>query len=193
MNNAGAMFAERELTEEGLERTFATNLLSGFLLTETLIPKLIESAPARIINMSSGGMLSRRLRVSDLQNERDYKPADAYAHTKRAQVILTEIWAERLADEGVTVHSVHPGWADTAGVADSLPLFHKVIGPFLRTPAEGSDTMVWLAAADEPTHDSGRFWLDRRPRPTHLTKSTVEREQDRTELVEKLREFAEGI
>ncbi len=190
INNAGAMFGKRELTPEGFERTFATNLLSGFLLTELLIPKLVDSSPARIINMSSGGMYARRLQVSDLQNERDYKPADAYAHTKRAQVILTEVWAERLAPQGVTVHAVHPGWADTAGVQDAMPVFRKVMGPFLRSADQGADTMVWLAAADEPAQASGQFWLDRRPRPTHRHTSTVESEADRMSLLSQLRDYA---
>ena len=190
INNAGAMFAKRELTAEGFERTFVTNLLSGFLLTEMLIPKLVESAPARIINMSSGGMYTRRLSVSDLQNEKDYKPSDAYAHTKRAQVVLTELWAERLAPQGVTVHAVHPGWADTAGVQDALPAFRKMVGPFLRSAEQGADTMVWLAAADEPAEASGQFWLDRRPRPTHRLKSTVESEAARMSLIPQLRDYA---
>ena len=190
INNAGAMFAKRELTAEGFERTFVTNLLSGFLLTEMLIPKLVESAPARIINMSSGGMYTRRLSVSDLQNEKDYKPSDAYAHTNRAQVVLTELWAERLAPQGVTVHAVHPGWADTAGVQDALPAFRKMVGPFLRSAEQGADTMVWLAAADEPAEASGQFWRDRRPRPTHRLKSTVESEAARMSLIPQLRDYA---
>lgn len=190
INNVGAMFATRQLTDEGFERTFATNLLNVFLLTELLIPKLIDSAPSRIITMSSGGMYARRLRVSDLQNERHYRPADAYAHAKRAQVILTELWAERLAGTGVTVHAVHPGWADTPGVQESLPRFRKVVGPVLRTAEQGADTMVWLAAAEEPAQDSGKFWLDRRARPTHLMKSTVERAEDRQRLLSTLREYA---
>lgn len=190
INNAGAMFGERTVTDEGFERTYATNLLSGFLLTELLIPKLIESAPARIINMSSGGMYSRRLEVDDLQNERDYKPSDAYAHTKRAQVVLTEMWAERLEDSGVVVHAVHPGWADTEGVQSSLPLFRTLTRPFLRTPDQGADTMVWLSASEEPMRSSGRFWFDRRPRPTHLMSSTKETAADRERLLATLRHDA---
>jgi hypothetical protein len=61
---------------------------------------------------------------------------------------------------------MHPGWADTPGVVDSLPTFHRVVGPFLRTPQQGADTMVWLAAAPEPGSVTGGFWLDRRRRRT---------------------------
>lgn len=193
INNAGAMFAHRDVTDEGLERTFALNLLSGYVLTETLIPKLIESAPSKIINMTSGGMYSRKLDVTDLQNHRDYKPSDAYAHTKRGQVILTELWAERLHSEGVAVHAVHPGWADTDGVKDSLPTFRKLTKPFLRTPAEGADTAVWLAARLEPGSDSGRLWHDRAARPTHYMSTTKESVADRDALVTELNKMVQSL
>lgn len=174
INNAGAMFAQRGLTREGLEQTFALNLLSGFVLTEGLIPKLIESSPSRAINMSSGGMYSRRLDVGDLQNSTDYKPSDAYAHTKRAQVVLTELWAQQLASAGVSFHAAHPGWADTDGVKNSLPTFRKMSKPFLRSPAEGADTVIWLAASDAESLETGLFWHDRAARPTHYMKGTTE-------------------
>lgn len=193
INNAGAMFAERDLTKEGLEQTFALNLLSGFVLTEGLIPKLIESAPSRIINMSSGGMYSRRLDVSDLQNSTDYKPSDAYAHTKRAQVVLTEMWANELSSAGVSVHAAHPGWADTDGVKDSLPTFQKVSRPFLRSPAEGADTVVWLSASDPGPLGTGSFWHDRAARPTHYMKGTAESPEDRVALHEELTQVAASV
>jgi dehydrogenase/reductase SDR family protein 12 len=193
INNAGAMFSERGLTSEGLEQTFALNLLSGFVLTESLVPKLIESAPARIINMSSGGMYSRGLDMADLQNSVDYKPADAYAHTKRAQVILTELWAKQLQRDGVGVHAVHPGWTDTDGVRHSLPTFAKMSKPFLRSPAEGADTMVWLAASDPESLNTGLFWHDRAPRPTHYMKGTKADCEDRASLRSELTQVAANL
>lgn len=193
INNAGAMFSQRKLTREGLERTFALNLLSGFVLTEGLIPKLVESAPSRIINMSSGGMYSRRLDVSDLQNAKDYKASDAYAHTKRAQVVLTELWAQQLAGVGVTVHAAHPGWADTDGVRDSLPRFRRVSKPFLRSPAEGADTVMWLAASDAGSLKTGLFWHDRAARPTHYMKGTLGGTEDRDALREELSRVADNV
>ncbi|MDQ1248323.1 MAG: dehydrogenase/reductase family er 12, partial [Actinomycetota bacterium] len=96
----------------------------------------------------------------------DYDGVRAYARAKRAQVALTEQWAARFGDSGVVFHAMHPGWADTPGVAESLPGFRKVTGPFLRSPDDGADTIVWLAAADEPLAVNGRFWLDRTPRNT---------------------------
>jgi NAD(P)-dependent dehydrogenase (short-subunit alcohol dehydrogenase family) len=97
----------------------------------------------------------------------------AYARAKRAQVTLAELWAERLAPAGVAVHAMHPGWADTPGVERSLPTFRKVLGPLLRTAAEGADTLVWLAVDPAAVAGpSGRFWLDRRPRPVHRLAAT---------------------
>ncbi|NNC92261.1 MAG: SDR family oxidoreductase [Acidimicrobiia bacterium] len=183
VNNAGTLFTERSVTSEDIESTLATNLLGHFLLTNLLIPKLVESAPARIINVASGGMYSQRISISNLQNDREeYQGAAAYARTKRGQVILTEMWAEQLKDQGVTVSSMHPGWADTPGVVESLPTFYKLTKPFLRTPAEGADTIVWLAASDEAADRTGLFWMDREPRPTHKTNRTKERPEKRQEL-----------
>jgi NAD(P)-dependent dehydrogenase (short-subunit alcohol dehydrogenase family) len=97
-------------------------------------------------------------------------------------VILTELWAERLRDRGIVVHSMHPGWADTPGVSGSLPVFYKLTKPLLRSPDEGADTIVWLCAAAEPAESTGRFWHDRRPRPTHRMKGTEETERERQAL-----------
>ncbi len=185
VNNAGALFNEREETAEGLERTFALDLLSPYLLTKLLRPLLGEGS--RVINVVSGGMYTARLSVANLENTREpYKGAAAYARAKRALVILTEIWAEEWKDDGVIVHSMHPGWADTQGLEDSLPVFRKVVGPFLRTAAEGADTIVWLAAAEEPGESSGLFWHDRAPRDTHMSDRTVERPGARQRLLEAL-------
>jgi NAD(P)-dependent dehydrogenase (short-subunit alcohol dehydrogenase family) len=98
----------------------------------------------------------------------EYNGTKAYARAKRAQVTLAEMWADRLRADGVSVHAMHPGWADTPGVRRSLPGFRRVMGPLLRTPEEGADTLVWLAADDgRPVETTGRFWLDRRPRDIH--------------------------
>ena len=190
INNAGTLFTERSETSEGIESTLATNLLGHFLLTNLLIPRLVESAPARIINVASGGMYSQRISIANLRNDQgEYKGAAAYARTKRGQVILTEMWAEQLEDKGVTVSSMHPGWADTPGVQDSLPGFYKVTKPFLRSAAEGADTIVWLAAGDESAERSGLFWHDREPRPIHKTDRTKERPEKRQELWDALSEL----
>lgn len=187
INNAGVLLPEREVTSEGIEKTLAIDLAGHFLLTNLLIPRLIENAPSRIINVTSGGMYAERMRPDDLQFEnREYKGSAAYAHAKRGQVILTGMWAERLEGTGVTVHAMHPGWAKTAGVERSLPTFNKLMGPFLRTPEQGADTMVWLAADPEAATHSGELWFDREIVPKHFIERTKETLEDRDALWEGL-------
>jgi len=184
VNNAGVMTEARAVSADGIELTLATNVVGPFLLTNLLIPLLEKSAPARVINVSSGGMYTQKLRVDDLQSERgDFDGPKVYARTKRAEVMLTEIWAEQLAGTGVVVHAMHPGWADTPGVQSSLPRFYERTRPLLRTPAQGADTIVWLGAATEPGRSSGRFWHDRRPRPTHVLPCTKETPRERERLL----------
>jgi NAD(P)-dependent dehydrogenase (short-subunit alcohol dehydrogenase family) len=168
VHNAGVLPAERHETEEGLELTFATNVLGPHLLTRMLRKLLIESAPARVLYVSSGGMYARRLEVDDLQSrEGEFDGRVAYARSKRAEVVLMERWAEELAGTGVVAHAMHPGWADTPGVETSIPAFRRVMRPLLRTPEQGADTIVWLAAAPEAAAVTGGFWCDRHTRTTH--------------------------
>ncbi|MGC9221295.1 MAG: SDR family NAD(P)-dependent oxidoreductase [Solirubrobacteraceae bacterium] len=183
VNNAGVLPHTRELSADGIELTLATNVIGPLLLTQLLLPALERSAPARIINVSSGGMYTQRLTTDDLQSERgEFDGTVAYAKTKRMQVVLTEILAARLKDSGVTVHAMHPGWADTPGLRSSLPRFQRVVAPLLRNPQQGADTIVWLGAAPEPASNSGGFWHDRRRRPTHLLPKTHESAADRDRL-----------
>ena len=187
VNNAGVLLDRRTVTREGNETSLATNLLAPFLLTELLLPRLELSAPARIVNVSSGGMYSTGPAVDDLQYERKpWNGADAYARAKRALVILTELWAEKLGDSGVVVHAMHPGWADTPGVEASLPRFHAVTRHLLRTAEQGADTITWLAAAPEAAQTSGGFWLDREPHITHVFPGTEGSPEERRRLWEEL-------
>ena len=176
INNAGDAFEQRELSIDGVERTFATNVLGAFVLTNTLLPLLQASAPARIINVSSGGMYLEKLKANDLQIEhRPYDELRAYAQSKRALMMLTELWASQLRQAGVTVNCMHPGWVDTPLLQTGLPAFRQSMRRILRTPAEGADTIVWLALASQLESVTGRFWFDRRERATHkifLTKSS---------------------
>lgn len=188
INNAGALFNERRDTGEGFEQTFATNLLGVFHLTQCLKPALIESAQAkgraRIINVSSGGMYTQKIKLSDLQNrEGPFDGAKAYARAKRGMVILTKLWARELAEKGVAVHAMHPGWVDTPGIRTSLPRFHARLRPILRTPLQGADTIVWLAVSPEARESTGMFWLDRRPHETVVFPQTGESEKQRYQLL----------
>ena len=115
--------------------------------------------------VTSGGMYGQRLRADDPEYlQGDYSPTTAYARSKRAQVELLPVLDQRWGGSGISVHATHPGWADTPGVVDSLPTFHRVTGPLLRDAEGGADTTVWLAAT-EPVPTGGRLWHDRRPRP----------------------------
>ncbi|MBF6619947.1 MAG: SDR family NAD(P)-dependent oxidoreductase [Patulibacter sp.] len=191
VHNAGAMPPERETSPDGIELSFATNVVGPFLLTTLVEELLVQSAPARVITVSSGGMFTQRLDVDDPEGERrDYRPAAAYARAKRAQVVLNELWAERLRGRGVVCHAMHPGWVDTPGVQSSLPGFHRVTAKLLRSPDEGADTVVWLGAAHAPAGRTGLFWHDRRPRPTHRVPWTREAPEDRQRLWALVRERA---
>ena len=173
INNAGAEYRTRQVTADGLEASFATNVLGMFALTQGLRPLLAAAAPSRVLNVSSGGIYAAKLDVRDLQFERKpFNNLAAYAQNKRAQVMLTELWAAFWRADGIRVNAMHPGWVDTPIVQAGLPTFRKVLGRLLRTPEQGADTIVWLAAAKRIESITGEFWFDRRERPKHKTDRT---------------------
>lgn len=181
IDNAGAIFDERADTPEGFERTFATMVLGPFVLISRLAGRVAESPDPRILAVTSGGMYTQALPLDDLMYERgEYSGPRAYARAKRAQVALMRVWARRLPD--VLVAAMHPGWADTPGLAASLPGFRDRVGAQLRSPAEGVDTLLWLAAAPRAEMASGRLYLDRRPRPFDRLPSTRLTRADRRAL-----------
>ena len=191
VNNAAVLPVEKSQTTEGLETAFATDLMSPYLLTRLLIPRLRESAPARIINVSSGGMYLSGIDSDQLENpEGRYDGARAYARAKRGLMILTELWAAELQDSGVVVNAMHPGWADTPGVQESLPGFHKLTRLVLRTPEQGADTIVWLAAATEAGNVSGKLWLDREPHLAAILPGTEGDPGQRAQLLDNLARLA---
>ena len=173
VHNAGVLPAERTESVDGHELTVATHVLGPVLLTELLLP-VLRGHGARVILVASGGMYTQELPVADPDfRVGRYQGAVAYARSKRMQVELGPVLAERWAGDDVAVHVMHPGWADTPGVASSLPLFRAVTRPLLRDAAAGADTVVWLAATT-PAPMSGRFWHDRVERPTHYRARTRE-------------------
>jgi dehydrogenase/reductase SDR family member 12 len=172
IHNAGALDATYAESEEGIEQTIASQVVGPYLLTELLRSNLARTstaAPSRVLWVASGGMYSEALDVHALgMRPADYDGVTAYARAKRAQVTLAELMAARYQEDNIRVHSMHPGWADTPGVARSLPMFRALLGPLLRSPEEGSDTLVWLAASDgAPLGENGKFWHDRAPRAIH--------------------------
>ncbi|MGB5325369.1 MAG: SDR family NAD(P)-dependent oxidoreductase, partial [Pseudomonadales bacterium] len=192
INNAGALFNPREETSEGFEKSFALLLLGPYILTESLLPLLKKSVHARVVNVLSGGMYAANIKPSDLQYKTgEYSGSRAYARAKRGLMIATEVWADSWRRHGIAVNAMHPGWADTPGVETSLPGFYKVTRPLLRTPEQGADTAVWLAAATESAKVTGKFWLDREQHPAHMSDKTRESTAERQQLLHALRELME--
>ena len=166
-------------------------LLGPCILTERLQPLLAKSGSARVVNVLSGGMYSQKIPVDDLPCARgSYSGAVAYARAKRGLMILTEEWARRWREDGIAVNAMHPGWADTPGVETALPAFYRATRPLLRSPQEGADTIVWLAASTEAGDVSGKFWLDREPHLAAIFPGTEGNADQRTQLIEKLSRLA---
>lgn len=168
IHNAGAMLAERTETPAGHEVTYATHVLGPHLMTGLLRNELAASNAAIVIFVSSGGMYTAELRDDDPEYRiGQYAGAKAYARTKRMQVVLAHMWADRLADDHIAVESMHPGWVNTPGVATSMPKFRLATLPLLRSLDDGADTLVWLAATRPDSKNTSHFWHDRRLRPTN--------------------------
>lgn len=191
INNAGALFDRREETVDGVERTLAVNLVGPFLLTSLLIPKLKSSAPSRVVNVSSGGMYTQPLDVRDLEyTKQPFNGENAYARAKRGLVIITKMWAEKYRADNIVFHAMHPGWVATPGIRKSLPRFYRLTRSILRTPDQGADTVVWLAAAKEVGQTTGEFWFDRRPHITDAFPGTRSTPDENARLLEELQRIS---
>ncbi|SEC04616.1 NAD(P)-dependent dehydrogenase, short-chain alcohol dehydrogenase family [Nocardioides exalbidus] len=174
VHNAGVMPPERTESPQGLELSMAVHLVGPVVMTEALLPSL---AGGRVVLVSSGGMYGQPLRADDpAYTTGDYSPTASYARSKRWQVEMAPLLAERWG--GLTVATMHPGWADTPGVQESLPGFRRITRPVLRDDAQGADTSVWLTAV-EPPPPTSLFWHDRVARPTSLLPTTRPSDADR--------------
>ena len=167
INNAGASESARRETVDGLEMTFAVNYLAPFLLTNLLLDVLKASAPARIVNVSSGAQASGSIQLDDLQAEHHYSPMRAYGQSKLAVVLFTYELARRLQGTGVTANCFDPGFVRTnIGQRDaSLPvrLLIKLIWSFGKSPAQGAQTSVYLASSPEVEGVTGHYFAKGRP------------------------------
>ena len=183
VNNAGVLLNERRVSPAGLEGTLATNLVGHIKLTAALLPRLKKGTRSRVIWVTSGGMYAKKLNVDQLYSPPDpFDGVSAYAQTKRAMATISTRMADALRVHGIAVHCMHPGWADTPGVEQSLPRFWQITKPFLRTPEAGADTIVWLSVCDRPTIQSGLFWFDRKARSLHLLPHTRHHEDEADRL-----------
>jgi NAD(P)-dependent dehydrogenase (short-subunit alcohol dehydrogenase family) len=165
VNNAGVWTTTKKLSPDGIEMMWATNVLGYHLLTRLLLPKLKQSTPARIVNVASSA--AKGLELSDVQYEkRKYNDFTAYSQTKQANRMLSWALAEELQGSGVTVTAGNPGLIkselsrETSGVFGAIfSLMQRIMA---RTPAEGADTFVWMAAAKELEGVSNKFFSDRK-------------------------------
>lgn len=174
VNNAGVMLDEHTLTAEGLEASFATNLLSHYRLTTGLVAAGLLPSTAVVVNMTSGGayhvpLSTAMLNVTDAAR---YNGTYAYAFHKRAQVVLSEYWRTQWNAEGRRSYVLHPGWVDTPGVKRSLPRFRAALKRVLRDEATGADTALWLAATKPAQPVGEHIWFDRKARAAHVAAST---------------------
>jgi NAD(P)-dependent dehydrogenase (short-subunit alcohol dehydrogenase family) len=168
VNNAGTWSNRREETSEGIEVTWATNALAYSLLTELLLDLLTGSAPARIVNVAS--QLAGDLGLGDVEfRRRRYGGVKAYSQSKQANRMWTWALARRLEGTGVTANAMHPGGVNTSlfgkggGIKGLLgSAYGKLFG---KSPADGADTVVWLAASADVEGENGKFWIDRSETP----------------------------
>jgi NAD(P)-dependent dehydrogenase (short-subunit alcohol dehydrogenase family) len=166
VNNAGAIFATRAVTEDGLERTFALNHVSYFVLTAGLRERLLASAPARIVNTASNAHRRGRLDFDDLQSARSYQAFAVYGTSKLCNILFTRELARRLAGHGVTANSFTPGFVATRFGDQAGGLYAagvRLAKLFAKRPEAGAETLVYLATSPEVANVSGQFFADCRP------------------------------
>jgi len=166
LNNVGGFWAHRHLTADGLEHTFALNHLAPFLLTNLLLERLITSAPARVITVSSGAHSMGRIDFDDLMGEQDYSGQHAYNQSKLANVMFTYELASHLEGTGVTSTALHPGMTNTSFSNEDpsrrmAPIVF-VVRPFMKSPKTGADTAIYLASSSAVEGVSGRYFVNRK-------------------------------
>lgn len=166
VNNAGVSLARRRESVDGFEYMFALNHLGSFLLTNLLLDRLSASAPARVVNVSSGMYKQARLDFDDLQSRRKFSAMAGYARSKLCNILFTVELSRRLAGKGVTVNAMGPGLVKTniGQEEGGFFAFSKRMADFFggKTPAKGADTAVWLATATEVEGVSGKYFENRR-------------------------------
>jgi NAD(P)-dependent dehydrogenase (short-subunit alcohol dehydrogenase family) len=169
VNNAGAMFWSRQETVDGLERTFALNHLSYFLLTNLLLDRLKASGPARIVSVSSDAHQGAQMNFDDLQGKRSYSGMRAYGQSKLANVLFTYELARRLNGTVVTANALHPGFVGTNFAANNggiIRLVMSILHRFALSPEQGAQTSIYLATSPEVEGVTGKYFERSKPAPS---------------------------
>jgi len=170
VNNVGGFWAHRHVTPDGLERTFAVNHLAAFLLTDLLRDRLMESAPARIINVSSNAQAMGHIDFDDLQGTKNYSGSRAYNQSKLAGVMFTYELSRRLHGTKVTATALHPGVVNTAFSAEDPSVLARAARPlmrFMKTPAQGAATSIYLASSPDVQGVTGRYFAGSKPKASN--------------------------
>jgi len=166
VNNAGLVQSTRTETADGLESTFAINHLAPFLLTNLLLGMLQQSVPSRVVTVSSEAERWGNIDFDDLQSKKNYRGFPVYGMTKLANIMFTYELAERLKGTGVTATCMHPGAVNTRFGTNNrgpMTILFRAFKPFMRTPEQGADTVIWLAYSPDVEGVSGRYYSDRKP------------------------------
>lgn len=162
INNAGAMFGSRQVTDDGLELTFALNHVAYFVLTAGLRDRLLAAGPgARVVNTASDAHRGNQVDFNDLQSSKDYRAFRVYGRSKLCNILYTRELARRWAGTGVTVNSLHPGFVDTrfgdqSGGAMSVVI--RVFKNFALSPEKGAGTIIYLASSPDVAGVSGKYF-----------------------------------
>ena len=164
VNNAGVYTPHREVTPDGLERTFEVNYLSGFLLTHLLLDLLKKSAPSRIVNVSSSAHSGGTIHFDDLQGEQRYGGFGAYGQSKLAQILFTRELAGRLEGTGVTVNACHPGVIRTNLGIGGVSAFVRFVRMFFKSPERGAETPIYLSVSPDVERVTGQYFANKHVR-----------------------------
>ncbi len=164
VNNAGLVLSQRTETTDGIETQLAINHLAPFLLTNLLLDLLKESAPSRVVTVSSDGHRWGKIDLDDLQSRKRYRGMQVYGTTKLANIMFTYELAERLEGTGVTANCMHPGGVNTNfgnNQGGPMSLLFRLFKPFMRTPEQGADTLIYLASSPEVEGMTGKYLVER--------------------------------
>lgn len=187
VNNVGIQKKDQVLTEEGVEASFATNILGHYLLTRELLDTGLLKEDCTVIEVASGGMYNHMMVTDDLNiTGENYLGVRAYGLAKRAQVMMTTAWREKYAGTQRNFYAMHPGWVNTASVNRSMPRFVALLKSVLRSHEQGADTIVYLADQKPKQKQTDVIWFDRKERSAHIFAHTPHTKNSPQDVVQAL-------